>query len=543
MSRNSTILAVSIFLVLLLEVGFLQLSGRAYLSGFGASSDEASHFVSAVMLHDFVQQPLFSAPMQFARDYYLHYPKVGIGNWPPFLYLTMGGWFFLFGVSRMAALAFIACTAALTGTAIFLAGRKCLSGSASFFAASIYLALPLVQSYADQIMTEHLVTLLIFLATVEFSRFIEVRTARSSLLFGVVATLAILTRGSAWCLALVPALVILMTHQWKMATDWRLWLSAVPVGVFCVPWYVLTRGMAHGAMVGYNGDPLGFIKTALLSFSVGIVTSIGPVLFILAAVGVVNVVCSGRFTTRWASFAAMLFSVFAFHCVVPASIETRYMMQLLPVVLLFSAAGMDMVILFLSQSLGFSLLLQCHIKDLPVLIAILVVAMVPQPITVRNAGFENVAKQIADYESLGRTPTILVASDSIGEGSLIAAVVARETRPHSIVLRASKLLVHQDWLGREASDQFTGPGELRRFLDDVPVSFVVIDEAIDPPFRRHFHSALLDEMTPDRWHLLGTFDVIRRGKPIPAAVRVFERSGGAQKAVDMQLVGKLMGRK
>jgi hypothetical protein len=533
--------AAFVFLLILAEVFGLQWLNDSYGSGFGASPDEAAHFLSSVMLHDFVQRHELASPMRFAQDFYVHYPKVAIGNWPPLLYMLLGAWFLITGVSRTASLVFIAGAEALTGTAIFVAGRLLLSPLAGLFAAVVYASLPLVQAYSDQVMTELPVTLLIFVATLQFARFAETGRVRDSLLFGGLASLAILTRGSAWCLVMVPPLTILQTQKWRMAIDWRLWLSAVPVGLLCVSWYVLTRGAARGAMMGYGGAPLAYIARAAVFNAESVARATGPLLVVLAAIGLLAVIRSGGGQVWWASVASMVIGVLTIQCIVPASLEPRFMIQLLPAILLFSAAG--------AQALVERGRLVTGWRSTAVPLAawgLLVVAVaagkLSLPNWVRNSGYEEVAGLLSGRDSALAEPVILVASDPIGEGSLIAAVAMGERRPRSVVLRGSKVLAQEDWLGRGTTERFARQGELQRFLDSVPVDFVVLDTTTEERFRRPYHSELLAEMTLDRWRPIASLTVVRKGHTRPDAVHIFVRAAPLPAPTNMRLIAELMKR-
>jgi hypothetical protein len=100
--------AVAAFAVLLGFVVTLQVLGGAYASGFGGYPDEPAHLVTSLMVRDFVAGLHFRHPWQFAQQYYLHYPKVAIGVWPPVFYGALGAWFLIIGASRGAAIMFIA---------------------------------------------------------------------------------------------------------------------------------------------------------------------------------------------------------------------------------------------------------------------------------------------------------------------------------------------------------------------------------------------------------------------------------------------------
>jgi hypothetical protein len=61
----------------------LQIYGGAYTAECDAHPDEAAHFVSSLLVHDYLAQWPWPNPLPWAMDYYLHYPKVAIGQWPP----------------------------------------------------------------------------------------------------------------------------------------------------------------------------------------------------------------------------------------------------------------------------------------------------------------------------------------------------------------------------------------------------------------------------------------------------------------------------
>ena len=60
-------------------------------------ADEGSHYVSGLMVHDYVADKLPGSPIAYATRYYIHYPKVGIGHWPPLYYLVEAAGFFFDG--------------------------------------------------------------------------------------------------------------------------------------------------------------------------------------------------------------------------------------------------------------------------------------------------------------------------------------------------------------------------------------------------------------------------------------------------------------
>ena len=74
---------MALVLFLAATVGW-QLQTGAYKSEFGGHPDEAAHYVTGLMIRDYLTGGIPEHPMKFARNYYDHYPKVALGNWPPF---------------------------------------------------------------------------------------------------------------------------------------------------------------------------------------------------------------------------------------------------------------------------------------------------------------------------------------------------------------------------------------------------------------------------------------------------------------------------
>lgn len=531
-ARSSTLRLTAVFVFLLAEVLLLQWLGGAFSSGFGGHPDEAAHYVSSLMLRDFLPQAASGHPMQFAQTYYLHYPKVAIGNWPPLMYAVAGLWFLLFGASRLSAMAFIAACTSVTAFAIYAVGRKLLCWQAGLFAAALFVACPLVQESSAMMMSEAMVTMLILLATLQFARFAETRKTWDALLFGALASAAILTRGSAWALIFVPLFVIPLLRAWRLLLDWRLWLGALPVALSCVPWYLYARGMSNGAMVGIDPNaPLAFFFQAVKTFPLYLWRAAGPLLSILFVLGCVFLARrQGRFPAYWASLLAILAGIVLLQSIVPASIEPRFMVQVLPAFLLVAAAGVQW-------------LLQ---KQPPAAwagaAALALLTMFSIPAGIRNSGYGDVSAALLQSVQGQRDPALLLSSDPIGEGSVIAAVAGARTTENPVVLRASKILVSEDWLGRNSRPRYGSIDELRTLLDKVPVQAVMVDEAIVKTWQRSYHNDLATLVRSDtaHWRLAGSYPVVRSGAAAQGRVSVYVRQGTAPASADMRLVARLM---
>lgn len=518
----------TVFLLASLLVLALQWGAGAYANSFGGNPDEAAHFVSSVLVRDFLGALGQGHPGEFARRFYVFYPKVGIGNWPPLLYAALGCWFLVFGASKASALVFTALVAAATATVIYRCGARLMSGGAGLFAAALFLLLPLTQESSDRVMTEHLVTLFILLSVLQYARFAASRTLRDALGFGALATVALLTRGSAWALLFVPPLAMAFSRDVRLLLNWRLWTSAVLVLFLAVPWYVLTRGMSNGAMVGTGGAPHAFFVAAIVKFPWFVWRAAGTIATLLALLGAWRVLIADRTQPAqpaWAALIAGLLGVLLIQCIVPASIETRFMVQLLPYFCLFCAAGVRVLLQCLPARMmaAPSPFLNAGLWVLAGPIVMAPVFEIPR--SVGNGGYQQIAAALAPELQAARHPAVLMVSDSIGEGSMVAEIALRDPRPHTLVLRGSKILVDEDWLGRSSRERFGTPDALRSLLDSIPVGVVIVDTAINPDQARPYHRQVAELMEAEaaQWRLQARFDTIRYGHATPGAVSVYVR--------------------
>ncbi len=107
----------------------------AYQSEFGGHPDEAAHVVTGLFIRDALVETwhyatggFHGSPVrigkEFADRYYTHYPKIGLGVWPPFFYLVQSAWTWPFGASRTALLLLLCALAAALAWLVFRVVRE-----------------------------------------------------------------------------------------------------------------------------------------------------------------------------------------------------------------------------------------------------------------------------------------------------------------------------------------------------------------------------------------------------------------------------------
>ena len=512
---------VAAFAVLLGLVVTLQVAAGAYASGFGGYPDEPAHVVTSLMVREFIVDLDFSHPWRFAQEYYFHYPKIAIGHWPPAFYGALGIWFLIFDASRGTALMFIAVVAATTAGIIYLTGKRLIGRWAGILAAALFVASPLVQESSARVMTEHLSTLGMLVSTLWFARFARTGRIGDGLAFGGIAAVAILTHANAWALALVPGITIALTHRWDLLRRPGLWLAAVPVLVFCVPWYVFTLHMAEYGLLA--GGSRFWIQAP--DFGRSIYAALGLAVLVFASVGLwtthLKIGRRAEMAPEWAALAALAAAAFVLHCIIPTGAETRYMVAVVPSIVLFSAAGIDGV----AQRFGARRSVGVVRVSLALaLTALFCMESFALPTQLRNKGYDTLVHDV-EARVLDAPQVWLVSSGSTGEGCLVAAVALQEGRPKSFVLRGKTILAGGDWLWSNTEDRFDTPAKLAALLDEIPVTIVVIDDRVPPEQQRPYHDRLkkLVANEGERWKLLGSYPQTENGIVFANSLHVYAR--------------------
>lgn len=498
----------------------LQWRGGAYQSEFGDGPDESSHYVTGLMVRDYIAALAPASPMTYARNYYLHYPKVALGHWPPFFYLVQALWTLPFSGSRTSFFLLAAVLTALLAVTLCEVIRRYFSAKAGMAIGLLLISIPLVETQSRTVMAEILVALLVFWGTLCWGEYLDRPGWSCAAWFGIWSSLAVLTKGTGLVLALVPVMSLLLTRRFRLVAKLSFWLPAIMVLVLCGPWYLLAPGARHESFIRYGG--LGFTLDHLRRMPRDWLQAIGIALVPFAVIGLAAWLVRFRRERNgegtWISAVSLLISIAAFRWVVAVSTEFRHMSLALPAVLMFVGAGVATVLAWRplagiaarrkGQALAaaFAIVFSMHAFRMP-------------PKTCH--GFSELAEDLLARSEL-RNSVFLVSSDATGEGMFIAEVAMREKRPGHIVLRASKMLASSDWMGRRYRLRYQTATDQMRFLEEIPAGIVVIDLSAHPESE---HQRLLRrtiQAYPERWELAGSFP---------------HRAGPARKVVAYRLLG------
>lgn len=472
-------------------VASVQVWSGTYQADFSGFPDEPSHYVTGVMAAEYMKAPTLQ-PMHFAEQYYLHYPKVGIGHWPPLFYVVEGMWFVLFGVSKTAALVLQLLLGYLLALVVYVLARRCVSFVGALGGAMLLiLTLPYRQSLA-WVMAEHMTAVMVVGAAVAFARYLEGPGLVAGQLFGLLAALALLTKGSAAPLVLLPLFSVLIARRFDVLRRVDFWLSALPVVVLALPWYVFsTRFASPNAGTIGRGVEAGAWMPGL---------EYGPVVLVLALVGFVLLPKRDPYVAALAglvgTYALAPFWIGAFR-------EGRHMLPAIAGAAVLAAGSCsrlkrpELAVVF---CLGLSWLLT------------------PGVVGFGPERFRSWAK------GLPAAGAILVSGSAIEEGAIVAAIAEREPMPSRVVFRASRVLSTSGWNGDRYRLLVKDVAETRARMDELGVAVFVQAEGARAP-----HDLLIEEVTKG-WLKQEMRGFAVRVNPAPVA--------GQKMEIEQQRLGK-----
>jgi hypothetical protein len=514
----------------------LQIAAGAYRAEFVAYPDEAAHVVTSISLDNYIRSGFHEPPREFFEDYYLHYPKVAMGHWPPLLYIIHSIGTLLFGTSRGVLMAVQALLAGILAAFVFRNLTGLVGAWAAAAGTGAFLMLRIVQMHASMAMAEILLTLTMFLAALSFAKFAESHSTADAVAFGVWASAAILTKGTGWALVMIPPIVLVLTHQWRQMLRPKLWLAALMVAVICLPWQFATAKMAA---IGWDqpSPSVGFAWKAAVAFARTLFQMTGVVITCLALVAVLFAVLKPWRSAGVSPLSASLFALvvcdLVFHIAVPAGTEIRKLLIAVPA--LFVLAGSGALCIAARLVPGRSRTAAAWIFTAGALVA---AATSPPVVAKPSYGYPETARAL-----LARMPAgsaALVSSQGDGEGALISEMALLSPTPERYIVRASKLLTSQGWNGENYLSLVKTPEECDRLLNSVPISFLVLDH-ISPGQSAEHHRILeaLVRNRPAEWIPIGRFSCAGCAGPM---VELYLSAHGAlpirHLVIDMRSIGR-----
>ncbi|MDF1852664.1 MAG: glycosyltransferase family 39 protein [Verrucomicrobiales bacterium] len=487
----------------------------AWSSDFGGHADEGAHVVTSVMVRDYLGGGFLEElhPIRYAEAYYEQFPKVAIGHYPPVFYL-IASLFLLPFRSPEALLVLMAATSSASGAMLASLAGRILEGKIAPWAIGMGWCLhPLVRTYTSIVMSDLLLVFFCLAALAAFAKFQEHRALRASLAFGLFSALAILTKGYGIVLALVPVFSILLTRDWQLLKNPRLWISAMVVIVLAFPWMWFTRGitaegMSSGGVLAQLASSVPYYLKLLpreLGWVFSLVFVVALLYFLFDRIGSPE----GKSREKGGRFELIAAVGFVASCLlcllmVPAGLDHRYLLPLFSVSLLLAAWGLQRLV---------QRILPRFVNGAVLLLVLVLLFETYRPVEKQYTGArESIASILAANTSKEMT-NLLVVSNAGGEGALISSAVFQGVDTVK-VLRGSQTLAKSDWLGRGYTLSFDDSSGLRSLLSKETVDFVVFDkpapDSLTPRHWKEFPTYFLQDSMRESVKRIAEYDSLRK---------------------------------
>jgi hypothetical protein len=500
-----------------------QIKLGAYTAEFGY--DECSHYVSGLLIHDYLVKGFGQSPIKYLRDFGSAYPLIGIGHWGPFWYGIEAFWMFLFGWSRTAMMGFSALTTVVIAVLLYRTVAKPLGKILALFAALAFVCSPITQVSSAAIMLDGAITLISFLAALAWQRYTRTLDYRYSIAFGALASMGLLTKGNAGCLALIPPFFLLLEGNWSIMKRKSFWIPAIMVLAIAGPWAVVSyHQVSQGFRFGW-GWP--YTSIAVPENAGIMMRAFGPLLLALALLGLAPLFRRSSEDVRAlaALGTALLGAVFLFQCIVPAAIQDRYLEPALPPLFILASVGIRQLVTRPAHSLALASIVT--IAALPWIAG----AEIKRQFDLKEAVEQAWQHRLAD------NPSVLIVSDGGAEGAAVAEIAMHdEARPSMFAVRGSRLLGGGGYNSQEYQPRFQDPRQALAAIDQYGIPLVLIRR--ERGRDEWAHVAQIDDartLEPERWRIL-----YRKLTP-STSVTLYQLAGNDAQKLNVEKLKQLTG--
>jgi hypothetical protein len=512
----------------------------ALTAGF-SGPDEPAHFVNVLTVREYLATALGSNPLSFATDFYIHYPKVSIGHWPPAYYGILGSLFLVVppsieGAFLVNALPTIALGLLVTWILLRLTTPSIAVSAVLLLAVSTIW----IQSIAELLLDQAL-ALFTLLAALNWARYAESRRWLPALWFAAFSVAAIMTKGNGLLLALFPLIHVGLTGRWASLLDVRAITAALLTGALTLPWYIITYGVSAD---GFNYT-FG-MAYAIESLTFNVITLSENVTVLALALAGFGVWAAYRHRLRhpelWSGVATMLslvLATLAFQAAVPVAIQPRYLAPALPAVIVLAMVGLHQLFLLVARQGG----ARAPRVAMALSIALFAAMVFPgiRDLMQHHAKTDLRMASVAELLLPVDRPTAwLIDGGSRAEGALIAQMALHDKERRHFVVRASKFLHSADWMERDYQLIYFSAAEVRRALDEANIQGVIttrMDGQAPLPHSELLEAVLGDPASPFKealrlplLHSEGQTVVYTRAAPLTADLEILRRRSAPAKA-------------
>ena len=463
----------------------VQASTGAWQAAFAAYPDEPAHFVGAVMIRDWLLSGRWTTPLQFAQDYYSHYPYVALGYWPPAFDVVTGLEFLVLGVGRMQALLVTAACAAAGAWLLFRLLSRRVGLVVAACAGTLYLCLPAVQRCMCAVMVDHMTACLCIAASVWLLRYLQQPGYRNGIFLAALCTGAILSKYSAAYIVLLPMAAILLFGRGALLRKPSFLIQPLVLALLIGPWALWTRELTFH---GLPSKQPALTANRAASFVVQTFEIFPPVLMAVVILGLLALLVLPAAWRKDIGVVALLcVGHLSFLFFSPVLAEPRYLFVPAASLLVLSFAGWAAALQRTSGGNRYAGAVSVSVVLLTTAFALVYFGRYPRPPQYPIRSIVEVVLRNKAWAG----QRLLVPSDL--EGPFIAEFVAQErSRPALYLLRPSKILASSDWFGGNYAPFFRTPEQMLEYFRENPVKVVIWHQR--PEKAQDMHERLLGDM-------------------------------------------------
>lgn len=390
--------------------------------------DAASHALNGVFYKDMIEEGGFLRPKTYAERYYVQYPSLTIGMYPPVFYTTEALVFKVFGVSPLTARLAVLLFTLLGVNIFFLLCRLWFSLWLSVIGGILYLFQPITLFGQKNVMLEMPALTMSMVALYCLYIGAERDNRRALFLTPVFMALAFLTKQNTIFLLPIWFVWVIAGRKWSVIKSGRLILGVLIGIVILIPWVIvnLTVGRYYVSVFGFQ------IYQLLPNFLYYVRHSSEIVSYPVAFLSILSVILFMKLTKHQGYKFTLLWGCSILLCMlITEHGELRYAMFVVPPLIILSIH----VIGFLRHKFSSSL----ERNKVYAILMVLLICLHVMPQNVWSSRDLQGADKAADFVvSDGRCVSVLY--DGYWNGNFIFHVRARDEDRRIFIFRASKVI-------------------------------------------------------------------------------------------------------
>jgi hypothetical protein len=522
-----------LLLMLALVVG-IQVSVGALRSERGLYSDEAAHLMNGLVIRDYVRDGFGQNPLIFARDYYQHYPKIAPLMWPPLFHVLLGGVLLPGWSPTIAALVLLGMFTTWIAWRLYFIVLTFASVPVAIGTVGLFLATPAVIRLTSSVMLDIAVAAFAMEAAYWLGRFSYSGRTRDAVWFGLMTAFACITKGNGLS-AVVAALLLPLTGHSRALRRPGLYIAAAIVIILAAP--PLAIAYQLDARLGDFG-PLSWqlVGERLVFFSTHALRQLGGGPIALAIIG--GVFAGAHRLARYSptrglatGMATMVAGAFVFHLLSPHRLsDPRYITLAYAPILGLTALGVVAVTRGIrSRPVRWS-------AQLGIFLGLWIALVARHPVLAAQAplGYRDVMTFLLERNELaGRR--VLIISNETGEGAGVVEAAVLHLTPRPTILRGSKILASDDWMGAHFSLRYQSAADALADLEAMHVDYVLLDRSAEARALRYWGQ--VEALTKDSSRVdlvLNTTVELTRGPLRPLSLyRLKVKSPGPAKRIEL----------